>query len=185
MSLADHYHCILKEIGEDPERPELLNTPQRAEKAMKEMTAGYSQSLLDITNGALFNCNTDEMVIINNIELYSTCEHHLLPFIGKCHIGYLPNKKILGLSKFARIVDMFARRLQVQERLTQEIATNIQEITQAKGVAVCIQSQHLCMLMRGIKKQNASMTTSVMLGSFRTNPATRTEFMQYITTFQH
>ncbi len=185
MSLIDHYQSILKEIDENPERPGLIDTPKRAANAMQEITSGYSQSLSDIVNGALFPSETDEMVIINGIELYSTCEHHLLPFIGQCHIGYIPNKKILGLSKFARIVDMFSRRLQVQERLTQEIATSILDITEAKGVGVCIQSKHLCMLMRGIKKQNSTMTTSVMLGLFKSNPSTRMEFMQYITHLNH
>ena len=179
--LADHYHSILCSLGENPERDGLQGTPERAAKAMHYLTNGYKQSLNDIVNGALFETNTDEMVIIKDIELYSLCEHHLLPFIGTCHIGYVPNGKVLGLSKFARVVDMFARRLQIQENMTQEIAEAIQEVTGAQGVGVSIKAKHLCMMMRGVEKQNSTMTTSVMLGSFRSNSSTRSEFMQYIT----
>lgn len=179
--LADHYHSILCSLGENPERDGLHGTPERAAKAMHYLTNGYRQSLGDIVNGALFKASTDEMIIIKNIELYSLCEHHLLPFIGKCHIGYVPNGKVLGLSKFARIVDMFSRRLQIQENMTQQIAEAIQEATCAQGVGVSVEAKHMCMMMRGVEKQNSAMTTSVMLGTFRSNPSTRLEFMQYIT----
>lgn len=168
------------EMGEDPERPGLADTPQRAEDAMKFLTQGYHQNIDEIVNGALFPTTTSEMVIVKNIELYSLCEHHLLPFIGKCHVAYLPNETVIGLSKIARIVDVFARRLQIQEHLTQQIAETIQEKTRAKGVGVIIESQHMCMMMRGVEKQNSVMTTSCMLGAFRTQNATRTEFLSLI-----
>ncbi len=144
------------------------------------MNAGYHQSLEEIVNGAVFESQTDEMVLVKDIELYSMCEHHLLPFIGKCHIAYLPSGKVLGLSKFARIVDMYARRMQIQENLTREIAEAVQQVTQARGVAVVIEARHLCMMMRGVEKQNSSMTSSVMLGGFRSNQATRQEFLTLI-----
>ena len=147
---------------------------------MQFLTAGYQQSLEQIINGAVFESQTDEMVLVKDIELYSMCEHHLLPFIGKCHIAYLPSGKVLGLSKFARIVDMFARRMQIQENLTREIAEAVQQVTQARGVAVVVEARHLCMMMRGVEKQNSSMTSSMMLGSFRTNQATRQEFLTLI-----
>lgn len=178
--MQDLYKKIIEEIGEDPQREGLQNTPQRAAKAMKFLTQGYQQSIDTIVNNALFDSPNEEMVLVKNIELYSLCEHHLLPFIGKCHVAYLPKGKILGLSKVARIVDMFARRLQVQENLTQEIADAINNITQAAGVGVIIEAQHLCMMMRGVEKQNSIMTTSVMLGSVRSDQRTRAEFLSLV-----
>ena len=166
-SLPEHYREILIGLGEDPEREGLLDTPKRAAKAMQYLCHGYEQSVETIVNGALFASDSDEMVIVANIELYSLCEHHLLPFIGKAHVAYIPTGKVLGLSKIARIVDMFARRLQIQENLTREIADAIESVTQAAGVAVVIEAQHMCMMMRGVEKQNSSMITSVMLGEFR------------------
>ena len=178
-SLPEHYREILIGLGEDPEREGLQDTPKRAAKAMQYLCHGYAQSVEEIVNGALFTSDSDEMVIVANIELYSLCEHHLLPFIGKAHVAYIPTGKVLGLSKVARIVDMFARRLQIQENLTREIADAIQGITQAAGVAVVIEAQHMCMMMRGVEKQNSTMNTSVMLGAFR-EPTTRMEFLQLI-----
>jgi len=175
--LSHHYKAILEALGEDSSREGLLNTPTRAAKAMQFLTKGYQQSLEEIVNGAIFESDNDQMIIIKDVELYSLCEHHLLPFIGKCHIAYLPNGKVLGLSKFARIVDMFARRLQIQENLTLQIAEAVLQITAAKGVAVIIESKHMCMMMRGVEKQNSSMNTSVMLGAFRESQATRNEFL--------
>lgn len=171
---------LLKEIGEDVNREGLRDTPERAANAFKYLTQGYQENLDDIINGALFDSEMSEMVIVKDIEMYSMCEHHLLPFLGKCHVGYLPNKRVIGLSKIARIVDFFARRLQIQERLTTEIAQCIETITGARGVAVVIEARHLCMMMRGVEKQNSIMTTSVMLGDMRNNPSSRTEFLQLI-----
>lgn len=179
-ALADHYRHILTDIGEDPSREGLINTPKRASKAMAFLTKGYQDSVDDILNGAIFKSSMDEMVIVQDIELYSLCEHHLLPFFGKCHVGYLPKGSIIGLSKIARIVDMYARRLQVQENLTQQIASCLLEATQCYGVGVVIQAQHLCMKMRGVEKQNSQMITSCMLGTFRENPTTRKEFLSLI-----
>ena len=179
-NLADYYRNILDHIGEDSSREGLLKTPQRAAVAMQYLTRGYQQDLQSLVNDALFTSEADEMVLVKDIELYSLCEHHLLPFIGKCHIAYIPDGKILGLSKFARIVDMFARRLQTQEYLSQQIATAIIEVTQPKGVAVIIEAEHLCMKMRGVEKQNSVMKTSVMKGIFRDNPRTRNEFLQLL-----
>ncbi len=178
--LPEHYRQILLGLGEDPEREGLLDTPKRAAKAMQYLCHGYGQSVEEIVNGALFASDNDEMVIVKNIELYSLCEHHLLPFIGKAHVAYIPTGKVLGLSKIARIVDMFARRLQIQENLTKQIAEAIQGITDAAGVAVVIEAQHMCMMMRGVEKQNSSMNTSVMLGAFRQSASTRQEFLQLI-----
>ncbi len=179
-SLPEHYREILVGLGENPEREGLLDTPKRAAKAMQYLCHGYGQSVEDIVNGALFASDSDEMVIVADIELYSLCEHHLLPFIGKAHVAYIPTGKVLGLSKVARIVDMFARRLQIQENLTREIADAIQNITQAAGVAVVIEAKHMCMMMRGVEKQNSVMKTSSMLGSFRNNQATRNEFLSLL-----
>ena len=167
-------------IGEDPDREGLRDTPRRAANAIEFLTKGYRDDVDSIVNNALFQSNIDEIVIVKDIELYSLCEHHLLPFIGNCHVGYLPNGKVLGLSKIARIVEMFARRLQIQERLTQEIAQTVLDVTNATGVGVIVEAQHLCMQMRGVQKQHSSMKTSVMLGSFRSDPATRSEFLQLI-----
>ncbi|MCW4148093.1 MULTISPECIES: GTP cyclohydrolase I FolE [Halomonadaceae] len=178
--IAQYYQQIISALGENPEREGLRDTPLRAAKAMQFLTHGYHQSLEEIVNGAVFESQTDEMVLVKDIELYSMCEHHLLPFIGKCHIAYLPNGNVLGLSKFARIVDMYARRMQIQENLTREIAEAVQQVTQARGVAVVIEARHLCMMMRGVEKQNSSMTSSVMLGDFRANQATRQEFLTLV-----
>ncbi|KFE43314.1 GTP cyclohydrolase I FolE [Pseudomonas congelans] len=179
-SLPQNYRDILLGLGEDPDREGLLDTPKRASKAMQYLCHGYTQSVEEIVNGALFASDNDEMVIVQNIELYSLCEHHLLPFIGKAHVAYIPTGKVLGLSKIARIVDMFARRLQIQENLTKQIADAIQKVTGAAGVAVVIEAQHMCMMMRGVEKQNSTMNTSVMLGAFRDSSTTRMEFLQLI-----
>tara|TARA_R110001599_G_scaffold125741_3_gene298712 strand:+ start:2464 stop:3051 length:588 start_codon:yes stop_codon:yes gene_type:complete len=184
MSLEDltqNYHNILSGLGEDPQREGLKGTPLRAAKAMQFLCRGYDQSLEEIVNGALFDSTNDEMVIVKDIELYSLCEHHLLPFIGKAHVAYIPTGKVIGLSKVARIVDMYARRLQIQENLTRQIADALQSVTQAKGVAVVIEAKHMCMMMRGVEKQNSSMHSSVMLGAFRESVNTRQEFLQLIT----
>lgn len=178
--MQQDFKNIIMAIGENPQREGLVNTPERAEKALRFLTQGYQQSLGNIVNDALFESDNEEMVLVKNVELYSLCEHHLLPFIGKCHVAYLPSGKILGLSKIARIIDMYARRLQVQENLTKEIAQSILEVTHAKGVGVIIEAQHLCMMMRGVEKQNSIMTTSVMLGSMRDDPKTRSELMSLL-----
>lgn len=171
------FEKLITELGEDVTREGLKDTPSRAAQAMRYLTKGYEERLEDIINDALFDSDMSEMVVVKDIEMYSMCEHHLLPFIGKCHVGYLPNKKVLGLSKIARIVDFFARRLQIQERMTSEIAHCIQDITNARGVAVVIEAKHLCMMMRGVEKQNSIMTTSVMLGDIKSNSSSRMEFL--------
>jgi len=178
--MEQHFKAILKEIGEDTEREGLIDTPKRAAKSFNFLTSGYQKSIDELINNAIFEADSDQMVLVKDIELYSLCEHHLLPFIGKCHVAYLPNTKIIGLSKIGRIVDVFARRLQIQERLTHQIANCIQRITNAAGVAVVIESKHLCMMMRGVEKQSSSMTTSTMLGEFRHNSNTRAEFLSLI-----
>ncbi len=178
--MKEAYENIISAIGEDLTRPGLAGTPERAAKAMEFLTRGYRQDIDEIINGALFPTTSNEMVIVKSIELYSLCEHHLLPFIGKCHVAYLPTEFVIGLSKVARIVDMFARRLQIQEHLTQQIAEAIMEKTHARGVGVIIESQHMCMMMRGVEKQNSIMTTSCMLGAFRDKPTTRSEFLSLI-----
>ncbi|GHC18759.1 GTP cyclohydrolase 1 1 [Kushneria pakistanensis] len=180
QEMENHYREILSALGENPEREGLQDTPARAAKAMQFLTNGYQQSLGDIVNDAVFSSDTDEMVIVKDIELYSMCEHHMLPFIGKCHIGYLPRGKVLGLSKFARIVDMYARRLQIQEELTRQIANAVLDATDARGVGVIVEARHMCMMMRGVQKQNSSMKTSVMLGDFRENLPTRQEFLTLV-----
>ncbi len=179
-ALSDLYSQVITELGEDVNREGLQDTPKRAAKAMKFLTGGYEQSLEEIVNNAVFASDNDEMVVISDVEMYSMCEHHMLPFIGKVHIGYLPNGKVLGLSKFARITDMFARRLQIQENLTKQIADAVMQVTDARGVAVVVEARHMCMMMRGVEKQNSSMSTSVMLGAFREQPATRSEFFRLI-----
>ncbi|WP_044873577.1 GTP cyclohydrolase I FolE [Pseudomonas sp. LFM046] len=178
--LNRHYREILLGLGEDPDREGLRDTPMRAAKAMRYLCHGYQQNLEEIVNGALFFSDNDEMITVKDIELYSLCEHHLLPFIGKAHVAYIPTGKVLGLSKIARIVDMFARRLQIQENLTREIAEAVEKVTDAAGVAVVIEAQHMCMMMRGVEKQNSVMSTSVMLGSFRESQNTRHEFLKLI-----
>lgn len=178
--MREHFEGIIAGIGEDLTRPGLVDTPDRAAKAFKFLTRGYDQTLEEIVNGALFPSNSDEMIMVKDIELYSMCEHHLLPFIGKAHVAYIPTGKVLGLSKIARIVDMYARRLQIQEQLTLQIAESVQKITGATGVGVIIEAQHMCMMMRGVEKQNSSMKTSAMLGTFRSNQATRTEFLSLV-----
>jgi GTP cyclohydrolase I len=178
--MKDQYTHIIKAIGEDPSRAGLKDTPQRAADAMKFLTKGYNQTLEEVVNGALFPSESNEMVVVKNIELYSLCEHHLLPFIGKAHVAYIPSGKVLGLSKIARIVDMFARRLQIQEQLTMDIAKTLEEVTDAAGVGVIIEAKHMCMMMRGVEKQNSSMTTSSMRGAFQNNAATRTEFLSLL-----
>jgi GTP cyclohydrolase I len=179
-ALSQSYREILINLGENPDREGLQDTPVRAAKAMQYLCHGYDQSVEEIVNGALFASDTDEMIIVADIELYSLCEHHLLPFIGKAHVAYIPTGKVLGLSKIARLVDMFARRLQIQENLTRQIADAVQQVTDAAGVAVVIEARHMCMMMRGVEKQNSTMNTSVMLGAFRESSTTRQEFLQLI-----
>ena len=171
---------ILEELGEDPKRQGLRKTPARVVETLKFLTKGYSENVEDILKGALFDVQYDEMVIIRNIEVYSLCEHHLLPFFGKCHVGYLPTSKVIGLSKVIRLVELFARRLQVQERLTQEIAHTIQEQVNPQGVGVIIEAQHLCMMMRGVEQQNVKVTTSTLLGKFRQDQRSRMEFLNLV-----
>ena len=178
--MKDAFANIIESIGEDLQREGLRDTPERAAKAFKYLTRGYEQTLDEVVNGALFESDNSEMVIVKDIELYSMCEHHMLPFVGKCHVAYIPNGKVLGLSKIARIVDMFARRLQIQENMTKQIADSIMEVTGAAGVGVIIEAQHMCMMMRGVEKQNGSMKTSMMLGLFRSNPSTRAEFLSLV-----
>ncbi len=177
----DHlYTELLKSIGEDPSREGLKDTPKRAARALAFLTKGYNENITDIINGAIFQSDNSEMVILKDIELYSMCEHHILPFVGKCHIGYIPNGKVLGISKLARIADHFARRLQIQENLTKQIADCLLDTINAKGVGVVIEAKHFCMMMRGVEKQNSVMTTSMMLGQFRESDKTRAEFLSLI-----
>ena len=171
---------MLKELGEDAHREGLEKTPARVAAAMRYLTSGYAKNPHDILNDALFVEDYDEMVVVKDIDMTSLCEHHLLPFVGKCHVAYMPRKKIVGLSKIPRLVDMYARRLQVQERLTTQIANTLNEVLQPRGVAVVIEAVHLCMLMRGVEKQNSKAVTSAMLGGFRDRPETRAEFMELI-----
>jgi GTP cyclohydrolase IA len=179
-SIAKLVAKILEEVGEDVEREGLERTPDRVEKALRYLTSGYEQDAKEILNDAMFVEDYDEMVIVKDIDFSSLCEHHLLPFIGKCHVAYMPGRKIVGLSKIPRLVEMFSRRLQVQERLTTQIAGTINEVLQPRGVAVVMEAVHLCMLMRGVEKQNSKAITSAMLGSFRDRPETRAEFMDLI-----
>lgn len=171
---------LLLKIGEDPEREGLLKTPQRVEQSLRFLTSGYGKNVKDVFNGALYEEECDDMVIIKNIDLFSMCEHHMLPFYGKAHVAYLPDGKIIGLSKIPRVVEVFARRLQVQERLTNQIACALEEHLQPKGVAVVIEALHLCMAMRGVEKQNAVTITSAMLGGFKDDSRTRQEFLSLI-----
>jgi len=180
MTMENSYRDIISAIGEDPSRPGLKDTPKRAAKAMEFLMRGYRQNIDEVINGALFPSTSDEMVIVKNIELYSMCEHHMLPFIGKCHVAYIPKGKVIGLSKIARVVDIFARRMQIQENLTKEIAETIINVTGGSGAGVIIEAQHMCMMMRGVEKQNSVMTTSCMLGAFRNSQSTRNEFLSLI-----
>jgi len=178
--MEDAVKQILEAIGEDPNREGLIDTPARVAKSMQFLTRGYQQNVEDVINNAYFTADCDDMVIVRDIEFFSMCEHHMLPFYGKCHIGYIPNGKVFGVSKLARLVDVFARRLQLQERLTKEIANTILEAVAPEGVGVVMEAQHLCMIARGVQKQNSVMVTSAMLGSFRDEQATRNEFMHLI-----
>jgi len=180
MNTKELYEQLIANAGEDTQRDGLLKTPERAAKAFSFLTQGYQQSLEEIVNDAIFDSDNDEMVIVKDIELYSMCEHHLLPFVGKAHVAYLPQGKVIGLSKIARITDMYARRLQIQEQMTKQIADAIMKVTNAAGVGVVIEAQHFCMMMRGVQKQNSSTISSMMLGSFRDNHRTRHEFLQLI-----
>ncbi len=179
-AIASRMSVILRELGEDPSRDGLLRTPERSEKALRFLTSGYKVDLGKIVNGALFDVEYDEMVIVKDIEFYSLCEHHMLPFYGKMHVGYLPKDRVIGLSKIPRIVDVFARRLQVQERLTQQVAGAIQDLTGARGVGVICEARHFCMMMRGVEKQHSGTTTSSMLGAFRKGHETRHEFLALV-----
>lgn len=178
--LTKSYAAILEDVGEDLEREGLLDTPGRAARAMMFLTEGYRMDLDTVVNDAIFESDVDDMIIVKGIELYSLCEHHMLPFIGQAHVAYIPQGKVLGLSKIARIVDIYSRRLQIQENLTRQIADAIMEVTGARGVAVTIEARHLCMMMRGVQKQNSTMTTSVMLGDFRDEPECRAEYLQLL-----
>ena len=176
---------LLKELGEDPEREGLRNTPERAAAAWAFLTGGYRQTPRAVLNGAVFQAHLNHMIILRDIEIYSLCEHHLLPFFGRCHIGYIPKGKVLGVSKLARLVEVFSRRLQLQERLTNQIARELMDHIEPEGVGVVIEARHLCMMMRGVEKQNSSMITSAMLGSFHNATATRTEFLELVGHSQH
>ena len=179
-SVADLVRRILQLIGEDPDRDGLRQTPHRFEKALRFLTSGYQQDPEKLLNGAMFSVCYDQMVLVKDIEIYSLCEHHMLPFFGKCHVAYIPDKKVVGLSKIPRLVNMFARRLQIQERLTNQIATAIQQNIAPLGVGVVVEARHLCMVMRGVEKQNSQTVTSAMLGAFRENVQTREEFLSLI-----
>ena len=179
-SIADLVRRMLQLIGEDPDRDGLRRTPERFEKALRFLTSGYQQDPGKLLNGAMFSACYDQMVLVKDIEIYSLCEHHLLPFFGKCHVAYIPDKKVIGLSKIPRLVNMFARRLQIQEQLTNQIASAIQQNISPLGVGVVVQARHLCMVMRGVEKQNSQTVTSAMLGSFRENAQTREEFLSLI-----
>ena len=179
-TMQDLYREMLRRVGEDPMRDGLLRTPERMEKSMEFLTLGYKQTVSDILHNALFDVDYDEMVIVKDIEFYSLCEHHLLPFYGKAHVAYVPNGKVIGLSKIARLIDVFARRLQVQERLTRQVSDAIEEAIKPQGVAVILEAQHLCMMMRGIEKQHSHTVTSAMLGVFKTQQQTRNEFLSLV-----
>jgi len=174
------YRQLIAGVGEDPSREGLVKTPARAAKALQYLTRGYGQSVDEVVNNAIFESDNDQMILVKDIELYSMCEHHLLPFIGKCHVAYIPTGKVIGLSKIARIVDMYAARLQIQENLTKQIADTVMHAIQPAGVGVIIEAQHLCMMMRGVEKQNSKMTTSMMLGTFLDHDRTRSEFLRLV-----
>lgn len=178
--MEKHIKAILSALGEDPEREGLKNTPLRVAKSLRYLTSGARESLDILLNGAVFHSTMEEMILVKDIELYSLCEHHLLPFIGVCHIAYIPNGKIIGLSKIPRIINFYARRLQIQENLTRQIADTLMKVLDAKGVAIIIEAKHLCMMMRGVEKQKASMKTSVMLGLFKEDLRTRSEFLSLV-----
>jgi GTP cyclohydrolase IA len=178
--IAEHVRGILIELGENPDREGLRRTPERFEKALRFLTSGYRQDPARTLNGAMFSVTYDEMVVVKDIELYSLCEHHLLPFFGKCHVAYIPTKRVVGLSKIARLVNMYARRLQIQERLTSQIAEALQDQLSPQGVGVIVEARHLCMVMRGVEKQHSAATTSHMLGVFRDNKQTRDEFLSLV-----
>jgi len=180
VRVAKLVRTLLVELGEDPEREGLKVTPKRMAESLAFLTSGYRQTPKKVLNGAVFQAHLNHMIIVRDIEIYSLCEHHLLPFYGRCHVGYIAKDKVLGVSKIARIVDCFARRLQIQERLTEQVAQAVLQEAQAEGVGVVMECRHLCMMMRGVEKQNSVMTTSVVLGSFRNDPATRQEFMALI-----
>ena len=175
------FRQLIENWGEDPDRDGLRDTPTRADKAYRFLTKGYAETAEGVASRAVFESTMDEMIIVRNVEIYSLCEHHLLPFYGTCHVGYLPRGKVLGLSKVARIAEVFARRLQIQENLTMQIAESIMELVEPKGVGVVIQAKHLCMMMRGVEKQGSEMTTSCLLGTFRENAQTRAEFLSLVT----
>lgn len=179
-ALESAFELVLREIGEEPEREGLIKTPRRVAKSFRYLTSGYQQDVDKVLNGALFSVCYDEMVIVRDIEVFSLCEHHLLPFFGRCHVAYVPNKKVIGLSKIPRLVDVFAHRLQVQERLTTQIAQTIMEKVRPQGVGVVMEARHLCMIMRGVEKQNSVAVTSAMLGCFRDHEQTRNEFLNLV-----
>jgi GTP cyclohydrolase I len=180
MALLDTIRQLLKEIGEDPQREGLLKTPERVAESLEFLTRGYHEDPAKVINGAIFTEDNKEMVVLRDVDFFSLCEHHLLPFFGKCHLAYIPDNRIIGLSKLARLVDLYARRLQVQERLTKQIADTIQNALQPLGVAVVMEAEHLCMQMRGVEKQNSVAVTSTLLGVFKDNPCTRAEFLDLI-----
>jgi GTP cyclohydrolase I len=179
-SIASHLKAVISALGEEPDRDGLRSTPQRAEKALRFLTSGYTADIEKVVNGALFEVKYDEMVIVKDIEFFSLCEHHLLPFYGKIHVAYLPGKRVIGLSKIPRLVDVFARRLQIQERLTQQLAETIQGLVNPRGVGVICEARHFCMMMRGVEKQHSGAVTSAMLGAFRENKGTRDEFLSLV-----
>lgn len=179
-SIASMMELVLRQLGENPQREGLKKTPERVEKALRYLTSGYEKNISEIINGAMFSVKYDEMVIVKDIEFFSLCEHHLLPFYGKVHVAYLPKQRVVGLSKIPRIVDMFARRLQLQERLTQEIAQSLQDVLDPLGVGVVCEARHFCMMMRGVEKQHSGAVTSAMLGAFRTKKKTRDEFLALV-----
>jgi GTP cyclohydrolase I len=178
--VAELVRELLVELGEDPGREGLIKTPERVAAAYRFLTSGYQKKVVDVVNDAVFQAEANNMVILKNVEVYSLCEHHMLPFFGHCHVGYIPNKKVLGVSKIARIVDCLARRLQIQERLTAQVAQEIMDAIEPEGVGVVMECRHLCMIMRGVEKQESVMTTSSVLGSFHNNPSTRAEFLSLV-----